>query len=141
MRCVKCGDLKRPLGPDIPATILLGHLLQSSLVARRNFTGPFPHLRSESPRCHCCKPPLPSRVARSLGIQRKNNHRVVKKEGCMYVYCSRSAIQGFFWEYEEKPEWGPSGAGPPRWKKYGLRSSVVKEDSIQTPYVKERTQP
>ena len=59
----------------------------------------------------------------------------------MYVYCSRSVMQGYFWEYVEKPEWGPSEAGPPRWKKYGLRSSVVKEDSIQTPYVKERTQP
>ena len=56
----------------------------------------------------------------------------------MYVHCSRNVIQGYFWEYVEKPEWGPSEAGPPRWKKYGLRSSVVKEDSIQTPYVKER---
>ena len=59
----------------------------------------------------------------------------------MYVYCIRSVIQGYLWEYVEKPEWGPSEAALPRRRKCGLRSSVVKEDSIQTPYVKERTQP
>jgi hypothetical protein len=81
-----------------------------------------------------CRPVSPSRRI----FNEKITKEWLKKRGCMYVCCSRSVVQGYFWEYVEKPEWGPPGAGPSRWKKYGLRSSVVKEDSIQTPYVEER---